>query len=178
MKRVISPLEQKWSADGAAASAVSRWEEESGLRLPGDYRRFVIRYDGGRPYPNMFRHTALDDQGAANPSDHLVDPLYSWEHVVTWSGQLGNRLPSRCLAIGADPGLVEIVLSLRVEDYGAVHSWVRNLGVWGSPENGYLCPQTPSFSAFVASLFDDAEQNGRAGWRTPQAERLQRDLDV
>lgn len=178
MNRVISPVEQGWTADGAVASAVSRWEQESGLRLPDDYRRFVIRYDGGRPYPNMFKHTALDDQGSENPSDHLVDPLYRWDHVVTWSRQLGNRLPPECFAIGADPGLLEIVLSLRAEDYGAVHSWVRNRAVWGSPENSYLCPQAPSFSAFVAALSDDYEQSGRSCWYTPQAERLQRKLDV
>lgn len=178
MDRVISPVEQEWSAAGTAAAAVSRWELESGLGLPDDYRRFVIRYDGGRPYPNMFKHTALDDQGAQNPSDHLVDPLYSWDRVVTWSGELGNRLPPKCLAIGADPGLLEIVLSLRAEDYGAVYSWVRNRAVWGSAENSYLCRQAPSFGGFVAALSDDAEQSGRACWYTPRADRLKRELAV
>ncbi|CAH2395486.1 hypothetical protein MES4922_120188 [Mesorhizobium ventifaucium] len=122
--------------------------------------------------------STLDAQGFENPSEHFLDPLYSWDHVVTWTGEFGNRVPSGSLAIGADPGLIEIILSLRMEDHGAVYSWVRNWGVWGSEENSYLCPQAATFVAFVASLFDDEEKNGYDYWHTPYRERLQRKLDA
>lgn len=178
MDRLISPVDREWNADSATASAISSWEHAKGLRLPDDYRGFMTRYNGGRPYPNMFRHTALDTQGFENPSEHVLDPLYGWDHVVTWSNELGNRLPPESLAIGVDPGLLEIVLSLRMRDYGAIYSWVRNWGVWESEENSYLCLQAPSFAAFIASLSDDEAKSGYDYWHTPRRENLQRKLDA
>lgn len=175
MERVISPVGEEWQA--AEASAIADWERSAGYALPADYRAFLVGYDGGRPYPNMFSHTALVFDDAAE-TEHFVDPFYAWDRVVAWSHELGNRLPAGCLAIGADPGLVEIVLSLRDEDFGATYSWVRNWAGWGSAENSYLCPQAPSFAAFVAGLFDDDQRTGHDYWHTPRRERLQRRLEV
>lgn len=173
MERWISPLGEEWQE----ASAIADWERSAGYALPDDYRAFLVGYNGGRPYPNMFRHTALAPDGAAE-TEHFVDPFYAWDRVVAWSHELGNRLPAGCLAIGADPGLLEIVLSLRSEDFGATYSWVRNWASWGSAENSYLCPQASSFAAFVAALSDDDAQTGHDYWHTPRRERLKRRLDV
>jgi hypothetical protein len=178
MNRLISPVDDDWKPEGAAASAIAAWEHGANQRLPDDYRRFMLRYNGGRPYPNMFRHTALDPDGFASPSEAFVDPFYDWKRVESWSGELANRLPPKCLAIGADPGLLEIVLSLRDEDHGAIFSWVRNWGVWGSAENSYLCAQAASFAAFVAALFDDDAQSGHAFWHTPRRDRLKRTIEI
>ncbi|MEZ0472672.1 SMI1/KNR4 family protein [Luteimonas salinilitoris] len=179
MDRLISPVGEKWETGEALASAISGWEQRAGYALPGDYRAFLISYNGGRPYPNMFRHTALaPEEWCENPTEHFVDPFYAWDRVVAWNHELGNRLPTGCLAIGADPGLLEIVLSLRTEDFGAIYSWVRSWSMWGSDENNYLCPQASSFGAFVASLFDDDEQNGYDYWHTPRRESLKRRLNV
>lgn len=177
MDRLIFPLEEGWGADETAA-AITQWEGETGLRLPADYRAFLLSYDGGRPYPNIFAHTARDPGGSGNPTESYLDPLYRWAHIVSWSAELGNRLPPKTLTIGANPGLIELLLSLRDEDHGAVYSWVRNWGEWGSEENDYLCPQAKTFSAFVMSLTDDEEKNGFDYWHTPDCDRLQRELVV
>lgn len=177
MARLISPVGEAWTAEGDAAAAIGALERAAGLRLPHDYRRFMLRYNGGRPYPNMFRHTAREPDGVENTTEAFLDPLDDWDRVVAWSRELGNRLPPKCLAIGADPGLLEIVLSLREADHGAVFSWVRNWGAWGSAENSYLCPQAASFSAFVGGLSDDAQQSGRQYWHTPRCAGLKRALE-
>lgn len=177
MERWISPVGEQWQTGQAVATAISDWERSTGFALPNDYRAFLVGYNGGRPYPNMFRHTALVADDTAE-TEHLVDPFYAWDRVVAWSRELGNRLPAGCLAIGADPGLLEIVLSLRSEDFGATYSWVRNWANWGSAENSYLCPQASSFAAFVAVLFDDEAQTGHDYWHTPRRESLKRRLDV
>lgn len=178
MDRLISPLGDGWSEAGANAEAIAQWERETALRLPDDYRAFLLRYDGGRPYPNLFWHTAREPGDFPNPSEGYIDPISGWARVVSWSAELGNRLPPKTLAIAADPGLVEILLSLREEDHGAIHSWVRNWGGWGSQDNDYLCPQAASFTAFIASLSDDEEKNGYEYWHTPATARLQRELIV
>lgn len=178
MDRLIRPVDGGWKDDGAAASAIAAWEQQSGLKLPDDYRVFMLRYNGGKPYPLAFMHTARDADGFENPSEHYLDPFHDWARVVSWSNELGNRLPPRSLSIGADPGLIEIVLSLREEDFGAVYSWVRNRGVWGSDDNNYLCAQAPSFRAFVESLTDDASRSGYSYWGQPAGKHLERTLVV
>ncbi|WID95362.1 SMI1/KNR4 family protein [Bosea vestrisii] len=178
MDKLISPVGEDWSADREAVSAISTWERDTGLRLPDDYRGFMLRYDGGRPYPLMFRHTALEAEGFENPTEHYLDPLYSWRRVASWNRELGNRLPPGCMSIGADPGLLEIALSLRDEDHGAIYSWVRNWGAWGSEDNSYLCLQAPSFRAFTTSLFDHDDRSGYDYWHTPRREQLKRTLDI
>ena len=161
MNRVISPNGAGWTAGEALSEAISAWEGAAGVALPADYRRFMTRYNGGYPYPNMFLHTALTPgAGCANPAEHFCDPLYTWERTLTWSAELGDRLPPGCLSIGSDPGLIEIVLSRHPEDFGAVYSWLRNHGIWGSAENSYICPQAPSFAGFLAGLFDNEERHG------------------
>lgn len=179
MNRFISPVGEGWEAGEPIASAISSWEQSAGYALPSDYRAFLVNFNDGRPYPNMFRHTSLiPEEGSPNPTEHFVDPFYSWGRTVEWSHELENRLPDGCLSIGADPGLLEIVLSLRPEDFGAVYSWVRNWASWGSAENNYLCLQASSFGAFVAALFDDDEQNGHNYWHTPRRESLKRTLNI
>jgi len=176
---LICPVGESWEAGEPINQAIADWEKSADYALPADYRTFLINYNGGRPYPNMFRHTALTpEEGSPNPTEHFVDPLYSWDRAVSWSNELGNRLPTGCLAIGADPGLLEIVLSLRAEDVGAVYSWVRNWADWGSAENRYFCPQASSFGVFIAALFDDDEKNGYDYWRTPRGESVQRALNI
>jgi hypothetical protein len=178
MERWIKPLGDGW-ADKGVEEAIEGWERASGLRLPDDYRAFMVRYDGGRVYPLMFRHTAREPDDAPNPTEHFVDPLYDWDHVVAWREDLGDRVPAQCLVIGADPGLIELILSLRQDDHGHVYSWVRNLGgPWSSPGNDYLCPQAPSFRDFIASLSDNEDQDGYEHWRTPGALRMRRPLEV
>ncbi|MDP9838258.1 hypothetical protein J2T09_003025 [Neorhizobium huautlense] len=178
MEISISPVEDDWRTDGIA-ELVSGWERESGLVLPAGYRTFLIGFNGGRPYPNMFRHTALlPEDGCGNPTEHFLDCLYSVDRVMSWSKELGDRLPAGCLAIGGDPGLLEIILSLRPEDYGDTYSWVRSWASWGSPDNSYLCPQASSFSAWLGMLFDDDERSGHDHWHTPRAERLKRSLEI
>ena len=176
MQRWIAPRTE--SRPAPTPAALDAWQTDAGLLLPDDYRTFLLRHNGGHPYPQKFQHTALEPGDFDNPTEHYLDPLYAWEKVLGWSAELGNRLPAACLAIGADAGLIEIVLSLRPEDHGAVYSWVRNWAVWGNEDNRYLCPQASSFTAFMRSLNDDEEENGLAAWRTPKRWLHKQPLDL
>lgn len=176
MERWVSPVGAEWAIEDAA-EAIEIWERESGLCLPDDYRSFMGRHNGGRPYPLMFIHTAREPGGEPNPTEHFVNSFSDWDHVVSWTGELGNRLPGGCIAIGGDPGLIELILSLRPADYGHVYSWVRNWGVWSSPDNDYLCPQARSFRDFVQGLSENDDEDGYDYWYSPASARTRRLLE-
>ncbi len=164
IERWVKPLHAEWPNEGVS-EAIQIWERDNGVQLPNDYRSFMTRYDGGRVYPLMFRHTAREPGDAPNPTEHFVDPFYDWGRVVTWRAELGDRLPKQCLVVGGDPGLIELVMSLRQDDYGHIYSWVRNFGgPWPSPDNDYLCLQASAFREFVEGLFENADGDGRDYW--------------
>lgn len=176
-ERWIKPLQTGW-ADKDVCEAIKAWEHASGMRLPDDYRAFMTRYNGGRVYPLMFMHTAREPGDAPNPTEHFVDPVNDWDRVVTWREELGDRLPSQCLVIGRDPGLIELILSLRQEDHGHVYSWVRNWGgPWSSSDNDYLCLQASSFREFVEGLFENDDGDGREYWDMFSTEQEARRLE-
>lgn len=125
MQRLIRPVGSHWEGP-----AIEAWERQTGLRLPDDYRRFMLRYNGGRPFPSVFRHTWSEGDEMASAETYL-EPLYDRGHLVTWNAELGNRLPPDTLTIGADPGLIEVLLSLRPHDHGMIYSWVRNRAISG-----------------------------------------------
>lgn len=176
MERWITPVGNEWALKDVA-EAVATWERASGLRLPDDYRDFIVRYNGGRPYPLMFMHKAREPGNEPNPTEHFVDSFSDWDRVVSLTNELGDRLPRGCLAIGGDPGLIELILSLRPADHGYVYSWVRNWGAWSSPENDYLCPQAQSFRDLVQTLFENDDEDGYEYWCTPASRRTRRLLE-
>lgn len=177
MERWVKPVGPDWATDDPGV-AIEAWERRSGLRLPDDYRSFMRQHDGGRPYPLMFLHTAREPDGEPNPTEHYVNAFSDWSYVASWTEELGNRLPKGCISIGGDPGLIELILSLRQDDHGHVYSWVRSWGAWSSTENDYLCPQTQSFRGFVESLFDNDEKEGYDYWYSPSSKRTRRLLEL
>lgn len=172
MEHLITPVDEGWSEPGTAEPAIAAWETETGLALPADYRRFLLVFDGGRPCPKTFRHGWSED-GAIHTTESYLEPFYAWQRVISWSAELGSRLPPQTLSIGADPGLIELLLSLRPQDHGTVYSWVRNWGDFG-PDNDWLWRQAGSFTEFVHALYDSG--GDLDSWRLPGLVKLERKL--
>ncbi len=177
VERWIKPLGIGW-IEQQVIDAIEAWEQAFGMRLPDDYRNFMTRYNGGRVYPLIFTHTAREPGGAPDKTEHFVDPIDDWEGVVARRAELADRLPYGTLVIGSDPGLIEIILSLRPHDHGHVYSWVRNFGGnWSSPDNDYLCLQAASFREFIEGLSENSDRDGYGYWEMqpgqPEAFRLE-----
>jgi SMI1 / KNR4 family (SUKH-1) len=115
---------------GASKAEIERVEEELGIELPDDYRRFLERTGGGylednflapeaeanvrylySPGPNDEEHifdllSAAEFYSPASPSDPSIDPDY--------------------LPTGEDDGDNVICLKVRGEDSGAVYLWAHD----------------------------------------------------
>lgn len=121
---------------------VAAFESRNGILLPEEYRDFLLRYNGGVPYPNYCRTESGVDVvvarflsiGAANNVDDL--------DARCWSSAWPTDASSRMIQIGYDIGLQEIML-----------------GVWGTYKDqvyivigndGHLCAR--SFNVFIEML--------------------------
>ncbi|WP_020178965.1 SMI1/KNR4 family protein [Methylopila sp. M107] len=176
---LIRPLEADWESVADPTAAIENWEAASGETLPADYRAFLKTFNGGRIYPNMFAYSVPLTGASSTGAMTFLDRLHDWAHVEAVSGgeMFGDRFPPGFLAIGCDPGGMEILLSLRAEDHGAAFCWLHDDEPWGSPRNAHVHWLAASFDDFVDGLRDVAERAGRRYWDRPALRRLVRRLD-
>jgi hypothetical protein len=133
-------------------------EQRLGRRFPEDYRRFLLRNNGGKPVPECFRMRSLKDgteaEGAVgwffglntgNPNIDIEDNLRVYD----------LRTPSRFVPIATDPGGNLICLSTQGSDFGAVYFWDHeselDQGNVAGDEGVYAI--APAFQAFLEGLF-------------------------
>lgn len=130
-------------------------EKRLGLRLPDDYREFLLTINGGRP-----RTHEVFDIGKKDSS--LLDILYSAkrddEHqdltVFRRHRLLEKRVPRDLLPIGEDQGNSQICLGIGEENYGKVFFWdLEDEREQPTYENVALIAD--SFAEFLDSLYSD-----------------------
>jgi len=131
-------------------------EAERKLRvvLPEDYRAFLLRYNGGRPKPNLFPIRGLEN----NPFGglHFFHGL-DWEIEsinLDWNFRiLAGRIPSNFLSIATDTTGNQICLSLKGQDNGTMYYWDHD-AEHAPPTYDNVYFIAASFRAFLDSIHD------------------------
>jgi hypothetical protein len=132
---------------------IAAFERMYGLALPGDYREFLKRHNGGRPRPRQFAIPDAHEEG-------LVDWFYGLDareslNLEFWLQEYQSDLPPLFMVIGGDPGGNMILLACRGADGSGVYYWdhAHFFDKSSHEENTYLLAN--SFELFVASLFPE-----------------------
>jgi cell wall assembly regulator SMI1 len=123
------------------------------VKLPADYRVFLLSFNGGLPEPNLIplmndpadTHAMLECLFCIAEGDNLdITERNSW---------MEGRMPAGFIAIGEDPGGNQICLDLTPENYGKVYFWDHEEEV----EEGEI----PDFRNvyFVANSFQEMMDN-------------------
>jgi len=148
------------SGEALAESDLLAWETSAGDRLPGDYRSFMLRFNGGSLRPFAFE--------LGIPDWNFTDKVHALNHLFDWA-EVGKRsqwtlepalrnIPPDRLAIGATTSELTLALSTDPSRFGAIDAWVRDtFNVWGEGGNTRVVPVAPSFTAFLAMLRDSAD---------------------
>ena len=167
----IAPPRGRVSVARDQQDRVQAWSNHLGRKLPADYRTFLIRYDGGSPYPNIFDEVTPDAVRRGPDTQAFCDVIYDLDYArsETDDATYGNAVPSGFIPIAQDPGGLEILLSLRDADFGHVFLWQGTTEPWGSEGNNEnrLFRQASSFVAFLDSLYDTPDKIGYDQWATP-----------
>jgi hypothetical protein len=149
---------------------IASWEARRGVRLPEDYRRFMLATNGGalRPYAFEVSDPRIPERW------HALTCLYDWRAVLEESQEsvpvhLRNPPPEQ-LVLGGTESELFILLSLSRSNFGEVSVWPKNLfETWGDGMNTFVVPLTRSFSGFL-DLLQDHDEVYQGYWSTHDAE--------
>lgn len=173
--------ETDWSYVSDPTSALAAWEHARNISLPQDYRNFLVKYNGGRVFPRLFKHKMgplqagpyVDETGQT-----YLDLILPWESVEShWRRETyGDGVPPEHLVIGDTPGGIQILMSVRPTDKGTISSWYHSTSAWGTDGNTKTHPLADSFTDFLRSLYDDG--NDYEGWHIPVYDKVAKDLEL
>jgi SMI1 / KNR4 family (SUKH-1) len=180
VKRRIAPHATGWPDAVAAALRISAWEARVGVSLPRTYWDFMITYDGGRVFPAIFDVAVPDDRWGAAGKETFCDPFLAWDTAIArWNGDLfGDKTPQGFFFIAEDGFGLDLLMSLRPKDNGAIYCWQGAQVAWGQPGNddATLYRQAPDFTAFIAQLYEVPAGDAFAFWNRPNYDIIARDL--
>lgn len=93
------------------------FETANSIKLPRDYRDFVLKFNGGKPDPNIV------------PDISLVDWIYVFSGGPDWVDffhnvkAFENRIPSWYFPFACDPFGNQFLMSLYKDNYGIIAFW-------------------------------------------------------
>ncbi len=172
--------EQDWTYVENPSASISAWEQKCGVRLPTDYRNFLLKFNGGRVFPRRFYHGIPSDRLPGVNRYIQLGIIYAWKKVMDYQVESPWResVPPDHIVIADTPGEVEVLMSLEQNQFGAVFSWMRSGSKWGTPENCVTYPLAKSFSLFLKMQFDDEGASDLPRFARPVIAHLIRDFEI
>jgi hypothetical protein len=138
---------------------LQKFESDTGLTLPADYRAFLLKHNGGSPVDSRFEVPDIRE-------DVLLDYFYSIDgrsgvdlekELATWE----SEMPEGFLPIGRDPGGAIIIMGTAGEYAGRVFFWDHQHRSLHSSHEENTFPVAASFTEFTESLKAD---DGPSRW--------------
>jgi hypothetical protein len=150
------------SAEPVGPDQLDRIERTLNLRLPAEYRSFLLRANGGVPKPRLFHYIAIDeDDGSRRRKKAKIDRFYTVSPTAATSGQVsGLSIYHSNVAYGGFPDwLLPIAIVEDAREGGMLGIAVKGkkegrIYYWPEQEIGEdtLHRVADSFNAFLALL--------------------------
>ncbi len=149
---------------------ISRFEKIHHVKLPDEHRAFLLKFNGGSPYPNAF--DASSGVGVVisrifSLFDHVLGDLDGSCSEPDWK----NNLKNGYIQIADDLGGQQIILSTKGKDAGAVYIIIDDELYFIAKSFNDLLRQAessvgvelPSYHNEWMRLAADKVENGKAG---------------
>ena len=136
------------SANSISASELKAFENEYNLKLPDDYKQFILSQNGGYPEFTLYVNENNDEFlissfSCINFED--ADVVSVNDSIITHQIEEDN-IPKHLLPFGLDAGGNDFCISLNEKDYGKVYKFYQD---GRSPGIVYVAK---SFEAFINGL--------------------------
>ena len=109
--------------DSLSIEDITQFEDRFAIRLPVEYRSFLLANNGGEPMPRGFS----TEDGKVRSMVSRFFPMYDPEEFALDDEyseiSLDGLIPSHLLPIAIDPAENRVLLSLSGDDCGAVYYW-------------------------------------------------------
>lgn len=167
----IAPPRDRQPIPEDQAKQIKDWSATLGRALPPDYEAFLLRYNGGAPYPNIFDDATPAEFRTVADTQTFCDILYDLDFAKdeTSGATYGDAMPVGYITFGEDPSGLIFLISLENDTFGNVFLWRATDAAWGSDGNtaARLFLQSPSFTAFLDSFYDTQDKIGYDHWAIP-----------
>ena len=156
-----------------APDKLAAFEAKHSIRLPEDYRQFLLETNGGNPHPA----NAVDFVEAAVTPSSYVSFFYgihdgeNWARIESAIKDFKGRIINEGLPIAEDPGGNQYVLLVKGKNTGQVYFWEHD-GEPYRPSYKNMNLVASSFTEFTEKLYEYIEPN------EPQTKRILRENDV
>lgn len=167
----------------AREARIAAWEGTTGHHLPTDYRRFMVSYGGGLPFPNDIPvgDTALT--AALGDDIAVLFEIFDWPQVEAHHrGEVHLTATPRDVLLICDLEFnAYLALSLRSEDAGTIHLWRASGQVWDQPGNtrADMLPFARSFSDVLRMVVELGDSDvGRSTWENGAMHRHARLIEL
>src|SRR5690349_9746159 len=128
---------------------IADFEEANEIKLPADYKQFLIDHNGGAPYPNVSPEVRSDVQWIYGM---VLEPYYAslFQHIDMFQ----KRIPSWYFPIANDSGGNLYLMSLYHENHGTIAFWNHEDETEGDADQyfGNMKFVANSFTEFLSQL--------------------------
>jgi hypothetical protein len=135
---------------------LSLFESALKVKLPEDYRQFLLTHNGGSPRPSCFR-VNIDGFESITAIERILclDPEERYS-LQKYLNIYKNRIPSNLLPIATELSVDLICLSVSGDDYGTIYLWDHNWEVTESkPDYSNVHYLAASFSKLLDMLYSE-----------------------
>lgn len=133
---------------------IVRFEQENSLKLPGQYKNFLLEYNGGYAEPNIFKISDEQGESALNTL-YGLDISEDYDELSSVYETLDGIIPANFISVGDDAGGNQICLGLDGTDRGKIYVWIHDMGADDDMSDMFLLAD--DFSSFLDNLYEDGE---------------------
>ncbi len=133
---------------------VRQFELKIGAPLPDDYRRFLLKHNGGRPKTEIFDFPDGKDSSGVNMF-YPLDPKDT-NALEAKLEVFQERIPKEFIAFGGDPFGNQLVIGTAGEERGKIYFWDREMEAdeGEEPDMSNMDFLANSFEDFLAMLYE------------------------
>ena len=143
---------------------IAKFETLIKAKLPDDYKKFLLKHNGGHPVTNGFKLIEPINEKTNEAGISWFYALYNGDvsNITKQFHRTREQLPEELIPIGYDSG-GETCLGIAGEYYGQVHYWTTNWSMWKEEDYNYLYLVANSFTEFINKLFE-REYDGKGNF--------------
>lgn len=135
---------------------IKRFEIEYNVKLTKLYKRFLLKWNGGKVAPNLFMISGEQGRSVLNVFYGIGD---MYDNLADFIDIMDGRLPAGFIPIGDDPAGNAICLGTKEPYYEKIYFWEHEQEPENPDDMSNMYFLANNIDEFLNSLYGEDEQN-------------------